>query len=158
MSEYSVSARYYISDDSYVVEVYDDPHLKELQDEFTEVESFDVNIPDELVAKIRDDSRSETIYTQASQSDGYISIFYYLDEKLAKFHFDLDEEGFGATDSEDSFTCSGFPRDKLSSVGDILDCCVYYKSQLPSARHYLESNHPELLDEWNKRWEEDLDE
>lgn len=98
------------------------------------------------------DIPTQTIYTIAGQSDGYISTFYSTDERLLDWWYEADEEYFGATDSDDSFDCALFPEHKLLDVSDVMDL-LHDECVQRSALEYLGEHHPELLSEWSEKWE-----
>lgn len=155
MSEYTVEASYYVSDDSYVVEVYDEVERKELEDNHTEIESFSVIIPDETIDLIieQETEIKRDIYYQGSSSDGYISIYFYEDQSLLEFHASLSNDQFACTDSEGGFSCSGFDRTELTTLDDILED-VYTSSQVIFALSWLEEHRPDQLQKWQDNWRE----
>ena len=61
----------------------------------------------------------QTVYYASSCSDGYVVTRFYETCGVMTFHYEADEEGFGATDSEGSFTCEGFTE--FTSLEEVLD-------------------------------------
>ena len=92
----------------------------------------------------------QTIYTCAGQSDGYICVYYLTDERLRDWWYDLDCEYFGATDSDEDFTCVGFPESKITTIEDILDRCSD-NSRGREALKYIDEFHPHLVDKWEQK-------
>lgn len=74
----------------------------------------------------------QTVYYASSCSDGYVSTYFYNTEGKRNFHYELDEEGFGATDSEGKFTCEGFSD--FTEMRDILESSICSNKDVARAK------------------------
>lgn len=154
MSEYKVWVTMHVSD-GYPILVNDPDERIRLAEQGEELESFQVDIPDSTVDTIVDQetdvNNSQTIYYQSAVSDGYIDTLFYIDRNLAQFHYDLDFEGFGATDSQGYFECTNPVDMNITTLKDVMES-VYRHHEAVDSLNYLRNNHPEELAYWHGRW------
>ena len=66
----------------------------------------------------------QEVFYCSSQSDGYVTTYFFESESLRDLYYELDEEGCGATDSEGSFKCQG-GFDSFSGFEVIANYIIY---------------------------------